>query len=234
MPHSAHRRKHIYKQHGRCSLPGRLRPKRHDGRSAHTYAIIVSPARCQAVVKRSLAPHRDAGRIGHTRKEEKEAIHGCLCCRVAGALLLKTFDTFPWEAYTFLVATIERPKPELKALLEANGYKYLCDHGGFRVELWVHETLPNGPPQAAASLDTSETSRPVCGANAASAVPGPPGSLCWTGHAPKTRTVFPRSTKEEIISTLSSHVTLRLLLSRRVGEAPINNTCSFFSLCSMV
>jgi len=62
---------------------------------------------------------------------------------VAGALLLKTFDTFPWEAYTFLVATIERPKPELKALLEANGYKYLCDHGGFRVELWVHETLPN-------------------------------------------------------------------------------------------
>ena len=54
-----------------------------------------------------------------------------------------TFKSFPWETYTFLVATIERPKPELKALLEANGYKYLCDHGGFRDELWVHETLPN-------------------------------------------------------------------------------------------
>jgi len=42
-----------------------------------------------------------------------------------------------------LVATTERPKPELKALLEANGYMYLCDHGGFRDELWVHEALPN-------------------------------------------------------------------------------------------
>ena len=199
----------------------------------HIQLIIVSPARCQAVVKQSLAPHRDAGRIGHTRKEEKEAIHGCLCCRVAGALLLKTFDTFPWEAYTFLVATIERPKPELKALLEANGYKYLCDHGGFRVELWVHETLPNGPPQAAASFDTSETSRPVCGANAASAVPGPPGSLCRTGHAPNKNNL-PTFDKRRDHLFLSSHVTLRLLFSRRVGEAPINNICSFFSLCSML
>ena len=52
-------------------------------------------------------------------------------------------ESFPWDAYTFLVATIERPKPELKALLESNGYKYLCDHGTFGDEMWVHETLPN-------------------------------------------------------------------------------------------
>jgi len=53
------------------------------------------------------------------------------------------FESFPWDAYIFLVATIERPKPELKALLENYGYKYLCNHGTFRDEMWVHETLPN-------------------------------------------------------------------------------------------
>ena len=52
------------------------------------------------------------------------------------------FKTFPWDEYKFLVATIERPQAELQALLKANGYKYMCDHGTFGDQMWVHETLP--------------------------------------------------------------------------------------------
>ena len=54
-----------------------------------------------------------------------------------------TFETFPWETYTFLVATIERPKPKLRNLLQNNGYTHLCNHGFFGDEMWVHKTLPN-------------------------------------------------------------------------------------------
>jgi hypothetical protein len=54
-----------------------------------------------------------------------------------------TFETFPWDTYTFLTITVERPKPELKDMMLANGYTHLCNHGGFGDELWVHEALPH-------------------------------------------------------------------------------------------
>lgn len=52
-----------------------------------------------------------------------------------------SFSTFPWSAYTFLVITVERPKQFLKDAFIAHGYHYLCNHGGFGDELWVHETI---------------------------------------------------------------------------------------------
>ena len=52
------------------------------------------------------------------------------------------FETFPWDEFKFLVATIERPQRKLQALLTVNGYKYMCDHGAFGDQLWVHESLP--------------------------------------------------------------------------------------------
>ncbi len=55
----------------------------------------------------------------------------------AEAWVLKAF---PWDEFTFLVATIERPRPELQALLKANGYKYMCDHGTFGDQMWVQIT----------------------------------------------------------------------------------------------
>lgn len=53
------------------------------------------------------------------------------------------FQTFLWDKYTFLTLTVERPKPELVAMLESNGYMYMCDHGDFGDQFWVHNTLPN-------------------------------------------------------------------------------------------
>lgn len=53
-----------------------------------------------------------------------------------------TFQTFPWSKYTFLTLTVERPKPELVQMLRENGYIYLCDHGDFGDEFWVHPTVP--------------------------------------------------------------------------------------------
>ena len=53
------------------------------------------------------------------------------------------FQTFPWHTYTFLTLTVERPKPELIDMLRRNGYVYLCDHGGFGDQFWVHPKLPS-------------------------------------------------------------------------------------------
>lgn len=53
------------------------------------------------------------------------------------------FQTFPWHKYIFLTLTVERPGNDLIALLEDNGYVYLCDHGTFGDQLWAHNTLPN-------------------------------------------------------------------------------------------
>lgn len=53
------------------------------------------------------------------------------------------FETFPWDAYTFLVMTVERPKPELKMMFDQRGYVYVCDHGTFGDEMWIHQRLPN-------------------------------------------------------------------------------------------
>jgi len=53
-----------------------------------------------------------------------------------------TFEDFPWDTYTFLAITVERPKAELKDMMLGNGYTYLCNHASFGDELWVHESLP--------------------------------------------------------------------------------------------
>ena len=53
------------------------------------------------------------------------------------------FQTFPWDTYTFLTLTVERPKPELVEMLKQNGYIYLCNHGSFGDEFWVHPRVPN-------------------------------------------------------------------------------------------
>ena len=53
------------------------------------------------------------------------------------------FQTFPWDTYTFLTLTVERPKPALVEMLKQNGYIYLCNHGGFGDEFWVHPRVPN-------------------------------------------------------------------------------------------
>jgi hypothetical protein len=52
-------------------------------------------------------------------------------------------ETFPWAKYTFLSITVERPKHGLKVMLQANGYVYVCNHGGFGDQLWLHSTFPD-------------------------------------------------------------------------------------------
>jgi hypothetical protein len=53
------------------------------------------------------------------------------------------FKTFPWDSFTFLTLTVERPKPELVDMLKQNNYLYLCDHGKFGDQFWVHPSLTN-------------------------------------------------------------------------------------------
>lgn len=53
------------------------------------------------------------------------------------------FETFPWDDFVFLTLTVERPKPRLIELLQQHGYVYLCDHGDFGDQFWVHPHLPN-------------------------------------------------------------------------------------------
>ena len=45
---------------------------------------------------------------------------------------------FPWVNYIFPTLTVERPGDKLATLFEENGYTYLCDHGDFGDQLWVH------------------------------------------------------------------------------------------------
>lgn len=52
------------------------------------------------------------------------------------------FESFPWDLYTFRTMTVERPKTELRSMLENNAYTFLCYHGNFGDELWVHSSLP--------------------------------------------------------------------------------------------
>ena len=52
------------------------------------------------------------------------------------------FSTFPWDEFTFLVMTVERPVKELQDAFTAHGYHYLCDHGAYGDQLWVHASLP--------------------------------------------------------------------------------------------
>lgn len=51
-------------------------------------------------------------------------------------------SSFPWDEYTFYAITVERPPKELKEALVENGYKYMCLHGWFGDEFWVHRSHP--------------------------------------------------------------------------------------------
>ena len=55
-------------------------------------------------------------------------------------IILQGFD---FDKYTFLVITVERPKPMLKLMLTRNGYVFLKVHGNFGDEMWIHKSLPN-------------------------------------------------------------------------------------------
>jgi len=48
---------------------------------------------------------------------------------------------FPFDRYTFLAITIERPTPELNALLFSHGYHFV--RNSLYDTFYVHETLPN-------------------------------------------------------------------------------------------
>lgn len=51
------------------------------------------------------------------------------------------FETFPWEDILFRTLTIERPGSKLKEVLIKNNYEFICQHGGFGDELWIHKTF---------------------------------------------------------------------------------------------
>jgi hypothetical protein len=53
------------------------------------------------------------------------------------------FSSFPWDEYTFLTITVERPKEDLVNQLLTQNYSYVMDHGGFGDELWIHNSLYN-------------------------------------------------------------------------------------------
>ena len=57
---------------------------------------------------------------------------------------MKEFD---FSAYIFLTLSIERPGQELRDLLAANGYVYLCTHGQHGDDFFFHESmLPDSEP----------------------------------------------------------------------------------------
>jgi hypothetical protein len=51
------------------------------------------------------------------------------------------FEEFPWHEIIFRTMTVERPKDGLKKTLQDNGYAFVCLHGGFGDELWVHTSF---------------------------------------------------------------------------------------------
>lgn len=60
---------------------------------------------------------------------------------IEGAELF-VMTNFPWDKYTFLTLTVERPK-KLREVLEANKYVYVKEHGEHGDELYFHKDMPN-------------------------------------------------------------------------------------------
>ena len=54
-----------------------------------------------------------------------------------------TFSTFPWHKYTFLTLRIERAPSALREKLFEEGYIFLCNHGSFDDQLFIHTSLPD-------------------------------------------------------------------------------------------
>ena len=52
-------------------------------------------------------------------------------------------ENFPFDEYTFLSLSVERPKDSLVAQLKENGYVYLKDHGPHGDQFYIHSSLPS-------------------------------------------------------------------------------------------
>ena len=57
--------------------------------------------------------------------------------KITGAVPL-----LPWDQYTFLVMTVERPQPSLQERLRAHGYHRVCNMA--EDMLFVHKSFPGG------------------------------------------------------------------------------------------
>lgn len=53
------------------------------------------------------------------------------------------FESFPWDRYRVSLFTVERPKTKMKAILQAQGYHYVRNHGDYGDEMWIHESFPD-------------------------------------------------------------------------------------------
>ena len=61
-------------------------------------------------------------------------------CLVIEGAELEVMKVFPFDVYTFLTLTVERPNTELSNILEENGYTYIMDHGSFGDKLFLHRS----------------------------------------------------------------------------------------------
>ena len=50
-------------------------------------------------------------------------------------------QSFPFARYNISILTVERPKPVLVELLSKHGYCYLCDHGSYEDQMWLHKSF---------------------------------------------------------------------------------------------
>ncbi|EOD23416.1 hypothetical protein EMIHUDRAFT_239684 [Emiliania huxleyi CCMP1516] len=57
-------------------------------------------------------------------------------CQFQGAESL-VMSSFPWDAYSISVLTVENPKEDLVQALEAHGYVWQCNHGHYGDEMWL-------------------------------------------------------------------------------------------------
>lgn len=51
-------------------------------------------------------------------------------------------SAFPWDEFTFLTMTVERPDATLQGLLQTNGFTMLCQHGWWGDLFYVHKSHP--------------------------------------------------------------------------------------------
>jgi len=64
-------------------------------------------------------------------------------------------SSFPFEQYMINIMTIERPKPDLKALLKQHGYVYLQNLGTFGEQVWTHKSILSDLDLKSAGVDAS-------------------------------------------------------------------------------
>lgn len=69
-------------------------------------------------------------------------------------------QSFPWDTYTILILTVERPKEELLKNLKDHGYRFLRRNSNFNDETWVHESLPDLDAILKMYANKCETSSP--------------------------------------------------------------------------